>query len=95
MDANKISLKIINEAIEKKNYKITGILESGELIITLLSDTDLKILEQIKNADDKKVLLDNVIKLKGRLALEWEQVFIQEFDLLSNRCLKNNLIKRK
>ena len=95
MDANKISLKIINEAIEKKNYKITGILESGELIITLLSDTDLKILEQIKSAEDKKVLLDNVIKLKGRPALEWEQVFIQEFDLLSNRCLKNNLIKRK
>ena len=93
MDANIIGIKAINEGISKGDYKITGVLSTGEVVLTLFTDLDKEILKEMQNIDaDKEKILKKVIESKGRPALEWEQVFKQEFDIKSKRCLKNNLI---
>ena len=92
MDANKMNIKAINEGIQRGNYALTGILKTGEVTLTLLTDLDKEILKELEGKNNKEAKLKKIIKLKNRPALEWEQVFKQEFDIKLSRCFKNNLI---
>ncbi|EPY2286107.1 hypothetical protein ACXAT6_003365 [Clostridium sporogenes] len=88
MDAKKMTTKIIKEGITKGNYEITGILESGEVVIAVLSDTEIKVLNKIENHGDE---VKRFIDIKGRPADEILQVYKQKQCEKSDRCMKNGL----
>lgn len=87
MDAKKMTTKIIKEGIAKGNYEITGVLETGEIVIAVLLDTEIEILNTVKNHGDVKKFID----IKGRPANEILQVYKQKVCEKSDRCMKNGL----
>lgn len=87
MDARKMGINIIKEGIARGNYEITGILNTGEITLAILSDTEIEILNTI--TEDKQI--ENFRDIKGRPAKELLQVYKQKHSDDKNRCIKNNL----
>ncbi|RXI58091.1 hypothetical protein [Clostridium tetani] len=87
MDARKLTTNIIKEGIARGNYEITGILETGEITVAILSDVEIEILNTITK--DKQI--KNFMNMKGRPAKELLQVYKQKYSDDKNRCIKNNL----
>ncbi|MHB9921710.1 hypothetical protein CGQ39_12540 [Clostridium botulinum] len=87
MDAKRMTTKIIKEGIAKGNYEITGILETCEIVIAVLSDTEIEILNTVKKHGDVKKFID----IKGRPANEILQVYKQKVCKKGDRCIKNGL----
>lgn len=87
MDAKKLGVRVIKEAIEKGNYELSGILETGEIVVSIISDTEIDILKNINTEEQLKKLID----IKGRPAKELVQVYNQKNSNSFNRCYKNNL----
>lgn len=96
MDANRISnVNVMKKGISKGDYEITGILETGELVITLLNDTEKDYLKEVLSSDkSKKEKLNCVKKLiatRGRPANELLQVYKQNICRQDERSPKNGL----
>lgn len=101
MDAKMLGREIIKEAINEGSYELTGILETGEIIISIVNPTsERKIIEKYldnKNISNEKKLkiIERFMKTKGRSAQELMQVYKQKCSLDYPRCKKNNLIIRR
>lgn len=96
MDANKISsVAVMKDGISKGMFEITGILETGELTITLLNDVEKEYLGKVLNSNkSNKVKLQCVNKLiatRGRPAKELLQVYKQNVCEEGKRNKKNGL----
>lgn len=96
MDANRIAcVKVMKEGISKGNYEITGVLKTGELIITLLSDLDKEYLKKILNSnkteEEKLFMTKKLMSIKGRPAEELLQVYKQNTCEECDRSSKNGL----
>lgn len=98
MDARNLGIEVINEIISIGDYEITGVLETGEIILALITDDDRKfiydVLESSKSLDEKLKETKKLRKIKGRQAHEIIQVYEQKCCLNYPRCKKNNLIIR-
>ena len=100
MDGRKLETKIIKEAISKGSYELTGILNTGEIVIAIVNPScEKKIIE--KYFDDEKISNEEKLKItkkfirrRGRPAKEFMQVYEQKCNLIYPRCKKNNLIFR-
>ena len=101
MDGRKLETKIIKEAIGEGSYELTGILNTGEIVIAIVNpSSEKKIIE--KYFDDKKIsneekleITKRFMKRLGRPAQELMQVYEEKCNLTYPRCKKNNLIIRK
>lgn len=95
MDARTLGLDVIKEGISKGLYEITGVLETGEITISLITDSDRRfvreVLESDANDEEKLRRTKNFMKIKGRPAQEIMQVYEQRCILNYSRCKKNNL----
>lgn len=95
MDAHKMNLSAIKEGIKRGNYMVTGILETGELVIALINDSDKKYLNDVlssdKSSNEKLKLVQNLIEIKDRPAEELLQVYEQNICNKKQICLKNGL----
>lgn len=96
MDANNISsIAVMKDGILKGMFEITGILETGELVITLLNDVENEYLRKVLNSNkSNKVKLHCTKKLiatRGRSAKELLQVYKQNVCEKGKRNKKNNL----
>ncbi|MDM0756152.1 hypothetical protein QTI00_04590 [Clostridium perfringens] len=95
MDARNLELELIKEGISKGNYEITGVLETGEITISLVTKLDKdfirKVLEDDEGCEEKLRKTKKLIKIKGRPAQEIMQVYEQKCNLNHPRCKKNNL----
>lgn len=100
MDGRKLETKIIKEAISKGSYELTGILNTGEIVISIVNpSSEKKIIEKYIDdeeiSDEEKMIkIKKLIKIKGRPAQELMQIYLQKVDLNYPRCKKNNLIFR-
>ncbi|MGO5075221.1 hypothetical protein ACTQ4K_14995 [Clostridium sporogenes] len=92
MDAKKMTTKIIKEGIAKGNYEITGILETGEIVIAVLSDIEINCLNEIEKHDYD---IENFINIQGRPADEILQAYkereCERNNIRANTCKKNRL----
>lgn len=95
MDARKLELEVIKEGISEGFYIVTGVLETGEITIALISDLDEvfidRVLESGKSDDEKLRRTKNLMKIKGRPSQEIMEIYKQKCDLNHPRCKKNNL----
>ncbi|MBO3344349.1 hypothetical protein JJB52_08725 [Clostridium perfringens] len=95
MDAKNMGIKAIKEGISKGNYEVTGVIETGEVIIALVTDVDKvfikEVLESSESNEEKLRVTKNIMKIKDRPAQELMQVYKQKCDLNYPRCKKNNL----
>lgn len=95
MNARNLEIKAINEAVLKGNYVVTGVLNSGEVTIALITDLDKRfvreVLESDANDEYKLRMTKKLMKIKNRPAQEIMQVYEQKCDLNYQRCKKNNL----
>lgn len=82
MDVRKLETKIINEAISKGNYEITGALKTGELVIAIVGDLEKECLELILNSDkskeEKLISIQALMGTRGRPAEELLQIYKQK-----------------
>lgn len=99
MDARNIGIKAIKEGIEKGWYELTGVLETGELVIALMGDPEKSILKDVCNSNksnsEKLEEIQHLIEILGRPADELLQVYEQNTCSKNQRCLKNGLRLRK
>jgi DNA-binding NarL/FixJ family response regulator len=56
MDAHRITYENLKECIEKGWYQITGILETGELTVAILSNTEIDIINKALELSDEEGL---------------------------------------
>ena len=95
MDAKNMGIKAIKEGISKGNYEVTGVIETGEIIIALVTNVDKvfikEVLESSESNEEKLRVTKNIMKIKDRPAQELMQVYEQKCDLNYPRCKKNNL----
>lgn len=95
MDARNLGIEVIKEGISKGFYEITGVLETGEITISLITDFDKRfvreVLESNVNDEDKLRRTKKIMKIKNRPAQEIMQVYEQKCNLNYPKCKKNNL----
>ncbi|MDM0609579.1 hypothetical protein QTH09_00880 [Clostridium perfringens] len=95
MDARKLGLKTIKEAILNGCYEVTGVLGSGEVTIALITDVDKRIIKEVlessESNEEKLRVTKKLMKIKNRPAQELMQVYEQKCDLNYPRCKRNNL----
>lgn len=95
MDARKLSEKVIREAIEKQAYEMTGITENGEVVLTIITNSEInllnRILENEKTEEEKLIDIKKVMSLKGRDAGEYMQIYLQNIATRNEVCKVNGL----
>lgn len=95
MDARKLSRKIIIEAIEKKSYELTGVTENGEVVLSILGDSERDILNRIfkeKVTDEEKLKwIKKSMEARGRNAQEYVQIYLQKITAKDKVCKVNGL----
>lgn len=96
MDANRIpNISIMKKGISKGNYEITGILKTGELVITLLDDIEKDYLKKVvssnKSKEEKLSCVKKLMATRGRPANELLQVYKQNICCQDERSPKNGL----
>ena len=81
MDARKETLKTIVTAIRNENFKFTGITDTGEIIIAVLSDMDKKLLDKCFHREwgnkEKLKYIKNIAEIQGRSAKELMNIYLQ------------------
>lgn len=95
MDARKLRVKIINEAIKKGNYIITGITDNGEIVVSIISDMEkesiLKCFSEKKSKEEKLKFIKRMQSISGRSANELMQIYLQETAPKEKCCIGNGL----
>lgn len=94
MDANRMSVEAIREGISKGFYELTGVLETGEIVISLTGTIEkdlVSILESMTNDNEKLKFTKKVMNIKGRPAQEIMQIYYQSTCSKEERNKKNGL----
>lgn len=96
MDANNISsIEVMEDGIAKGMFEITGILKTGELVITLLNDVEKEYLNRVLNSNKankgKLHCIKKLMGTRGRPAKELLQVYKQNVCEENKRSKKNGL----
>lgn len=95
MDARKLRVKIINEAIKNRNYRITGITDNGEIVISILSNMEKESISRCfsekKSQEEKLNLIKSMQNISGRSANELMQIYLQETAKKEDCCIGNGL----
>ncbi|EDT16272.1 hypothetical protein [Clostridium perfringens] len=96
MDARRMSLNAIKEGLEKGMYEITGVLETGEIVVAISGDIEKEFKRRILDitfiSNSRKIIATKkLISEMGRPAREIMQIYKQCCDLNVKRCPKNNL----
>lgn len=95
MDARKLSREVIIEAIEKKAYELTGVTENGEVVLSVLGDSERDILNRIfkeKDTDEEKLIwVEKAMDVRGRNAQEYVQIYLQKITPKDKVCKVNGL----
>lgn len=96
MDANRIAkIEGMKEFIAVGLYEITGILETGEIVIALLSDIEKEYLDKVftmnKSKSRKLFCVQSLRNVLGRPANELVQVYKQKTCKKVERSFKNGL----
>lgn len=99
MDARRMSVAAVKEGISRGCYELTGVLETGELVIALVSDSDVDLLlPSLKSNLPNEEKLKNtqlLISTKGRPAEEIMQIYNQYTCEKNQRCKSNGLRLRE
>jgi NhaP-type Na+/H+ and K+/H+ antiporter len=97
MDARNLTSNVIKEAISNGNYEITGALETGELVISIIGDFEREMLSKIFNTNIKEnEKLENLkafMSTRGRPAEELMQIYHQNYCSIDEKY-KKGLRKR-
>lgn len=96
MNPYRLSKSVIDEAIRKGNYELTGLLETGEITIAIMTDLEKEVLEHIVSTpnDNKEEIIEDFIKSTRNETSELLEVYkqwsVSEKDM-DNVCKKNRL----
>lgn len=91
MNAQKLSLESIKEAIAQEDYVVTGILSTGEITIAILTDLEQTILEKI-NTNTVDQILHELQRCGHYSDLEFKAAFeVRNGIHFESVCLKNKL----
>lgn len=85
MDANRMSIDAMKEGISKGFYELTGVLKTGEIVISLTGTLEkdlVSILDSMSNDNEKLEYTKKIMDIKGRPAHEIMQIYYQ------NTCSK-------
>ena len=96
MDARLMNLEAVKEGIRRECYEITGVLETGEVILALVTESEKNLKERflVNKFKSESVKISSVRRFmnkKGRPAKEIMQIYKQYCDTKTKRCKKNNL----
>ena len=95
VDARKMSLKVIREAIEKEAFEFTGITENGEIVLAIMGDSEKTILNEIlenkKTEEEKLREVEKAMSVRGRNAQEYMQIYLQSIAKKNEACKANGL----
>lgn len=89
-----MSVEAIREGISKRFYELTGVLETGEIVISLTGTLEkdlVSILESMSNDNEKLKYTKRVMDIKGRPAQEIMQIYYQNTCSKEARNKKNGL----
>lgn len=89
-----MSVEAIREGISKGFYELTGVLETGEIVISLTGTLEkdlVSILDSMSNDNEKLKYTKRVMDIKGRPAQEIMQIYYQNTCFKKARNKKNGL----
>lgn len=95
MDARKLGIKAIKEAIQEQAYELTGITENGEVILAIVCDSESllinKLLRNGKTEMEKSRNIKKLMQVRGRDAEEYMQIYLQRIVEDDKVCKANGL----
>lgn len=89
-----MSVEAIREGILKGFYELTGVLETGEIVISLTGTIEkdlVSILDSMSNDNEKLEYTKKIMDIKGRPAHEIMQIYYQSTCSKEKRNKRNGL----